>query len=100
MQRLIDTGTPESQESLPYGPQAIGRMVFTADKRVMVAICDGRPTLPAGTTREYGGYCGDYAFDGATLTTQVMPRPIRRWLAHASPRTDLGACQCDPGPLL
>jgi Lipocalin-like domain len=50
---------------LPYGPQAIGRIVFTADKRVMVAICDGRPTLPAGTKREYGGYRGDYAFDGA-----------------------------------
>jgi hypothetical protein len=26
---------------LPYGPQAIGRIVFTADKRVMVAICGG-----------------------------------------------------------
>jgi hypothetical protein len=60
---------------LPYGPQAIGRIVFTADKRVMVAICDGRPTLPAGTKREYGGYCGDYMFDGATLTTHVDAAP-------------------------
>jgi hypothetical protein len=60
---------------LPYGPQAIGRIVFTADKRVMVAICDGRPTLPAGTKREYGGYRGDYAFDGATLTTRVDAAP-------------------------
>ena len=58
-----------------YGPQAIGRIVFTADKRVMVAICDGRPALPAGIKREYGGYCGDYTFDGATLTTHVDASP-------------------------
>jgi hypothetical protein len=55
----------------PYGPQAIGRIVFTADRRVMVAVCDGRPQLPAGTRREYVGYCGDYTFDGTTLTTSV-----------------------------
>jgi hypothetical protein len=60
---------------LPYGPRALGRIVFTADKRVMVAICDGRPTLPAGSKREYGGYCGDYAFDGATLTRHVDAAP-------------------------
>jgi hypothetical protein len=59
----------------PYGPQAIGRIVFTADKRVMVAVCDGRPTLPDGTTRDYGGYTGDYTFDGTTLTTQVDAAP-------------------------
>jgi hypothetical protein len=60
---------------LPYGPQAIGRIVFTSDKRVMVAICDGRATLPAGIKREYGGYCGDYTFDGTTLTTHVDAAP-------------------------
>ena len=59
----------------PYGPQAIGRIVFTADRRVMVAVCDGRPQLPAGTRREYGGYCGDYTFDGTTLTTNVDAAP-------------------------
>ena len=59
----------------PYGPQAIGRIVFSADKRGMVAVCDGRPQLPTGTMREYGGYCGDYAFDGTTLTTNVDAAP-------------------------
>src|ERR1700722_1929897 len=59
----------------PYGPQAIGRIAFTADRRVMVAVCDGRPQLPAGTRREYGGYCGDYTFDGTTLTTNVDAAP-------------------------
>jgi hypothetical protein len=59
----------------PHGPQAIGRIVFTADKRVMVAVSDGRPELPAGARREYGGYCGDYTFDGTTLTTHVDAAP-------------------------
>jgi len=67
---------PDGRDLPPqYGPQAIGRIVFTADKRVMVAICDGRPALPAGIKREYGGYCGDYTFDGATLTTHVDASP-------------------------
>ncbi len=60
---------------LPYGPQAIGRIVFTADKRMMAALSDGRAELPAGTRREYGGYCGDYTFDGASLTTHVDAAP-------------------------
>lgn len=59
----------------PHGPQAIGRIVFTADKRIMVAVTDGRPELPAGSKREYGGYCGDYTFDGTTLTTHVDASP-------------------------
>ncbi len=67
---------PEGRPLPPaYGPQAIGRIVFTADARVMVAITDGRRELPAGTRREYGGYCGDYTFDGATLTTHVDASP-------------------------
>ncbi|MFZ0020492.1 MAG: lipocalin-like domain-containing protein [Acetobacteraceae bacterium] len=60
---------------LPYGPQAIGRIVFTADRRMMAALSDGRTDLPAGTRRDYGGYCGDYTFDGATLTTHVDAAP-------------------------
>jgi Lipocalin-like domain len=60
---------------LAYGPQAIGRIVFTADRRVLVSIADGRPNLPTGIAREYGGYTGDYSFDGTTLTTQVDAAP-------------------------
>jgi hypothetical protein len=58
-----------------YGPKAIGRIVFTADKRVLVSISDGRRELPAGSVREYGGYTGDYSFDGTTLTTNVDAAP-------------------------
>jgi Lipocalin-like domain len=32
---------------LPYGPQAIGRIVFTADRRMMAALSDGRTCRPA-----------------------------------------------------
>jgi len=49
--------------------------VFTADRRMMAALSDGRTDLPAGTRRDYGGYCGDYTFDGATLTTHVDAAP-------------------------
>jgi hypothetical protein len=60
---------------LPYGPQAIGRIVFTADQRMMAALSDGRADLPAGARREYGGYCGNYTFDGTTLATNVDAAP-------------------------
>jgi len=61
--------------ALPYGPQAIGRIVISADQRFMVAISDGRAELPPGIKREYGGYCGGYVFDGSTLTTHVDAAP-------------------------
>jgi hypothetical protein len=49
--------------------------VFSAEGRIMVSVSDGRPELPPGTTREYGGYCGNYTFDGTTLTTHVDASP-------------------------
>jgi hypothetical protein len=70
----------------PYGPQAIGRIVFSADKRVMVAVCDGRPSLPTGANREYGGYTGDYSFDGTTLTTTVDAAPNQALVGTAQVR--------------
>ncbi len=76
--RLVSAKSHDAQSRplpLPYGPQAIGRVVFTADKRMMAALCDGRAELPAGTKREYGGYCGDYTVDGTTRTTQVDAAP-------------------------
>jgi hypothetical protein len=71
---------------LPYGPQAIGRIVFSPDKRVMVAISDGRAELPAGIRREYGGYCGDFTFDGSTLTTNVDAAPNTALIGTAQVR--------------
>jgi lipocalin-like protein len=55
----------------PYGPVAMGLVVFQADGRMMAVLCDGRPSLPEGAKREYSSYCGNYTFDGSTLTTVV-----------------------------
>src|SRR3954453_21733057 len=55
----------------PFGPRAMGRVVFNAGGRMMAGLCDGRPSLPAGTTRDYSSYCGNYTFDGSRLVTRV-----------------------------
>jgi len=56
----------------PYGPKAMGRVIFNADGRMMAVICDGRPELPANVQqRDYSSYCGNYRFDGAQLVTKV-----------------------------
>ena len=55
----------------PYGPQKMGRVIFNADGRMMAVLVDGRPSLPDGTPRDYASYCGNYRFDGKTLTTRV-----------------------------
>jgi hypothetical protein len=55
----------------PYGGRAMGRVVLQADGRMMAVVCDGSDELPPGTKREYSSYCGNYTFDGTTLTTRV-----------------------------
>jgi hypothetical protein len=49
----------------------MGRVVFTADRRMMAVLCDGRPDLPPGVARDYSSYCGNYTFDGSRLVTRV-----------------------------
>lgn len=73
--RLVTTaahdpaGVPLPQ---PYGPSPLGIATFTADGRMIAALCDGRPTLPDGApAREYVSYCGRYSYDGSILTTRV-----------------------------
>ncbi len=64
----------DAGESLsgPYGGEkAMGLVRFNADGRMMAVLCDGRPSLPVGATREYNSYCGNYTFDGKQLTTTV-----------------------------
>src|SRR6201993_2776697 len=56
---------------LPYGGKAPGRVTFTADGRMMSVVCDGRKELPAGVSREYSSYCGNYTYDGEKLVTRV-----------------------------
>ena len=55
----------------PYGGKALGRVTFTADGRMMSVVCDGRKELPAGISREYSSYCGNYTYDGEKLVTRV-----------------------------
>ena len=55
----------------PYGPAAMGLVVFQADGRMMAVLCDGRPSLEAGEPRQFISYAGNYTFDGTTLSTRV-----------------------------
>ena len=55
----------------PYSGQGMGRVVFTADGRMMAVTCDGSTDLAPGTRREYSSYCGNYTFDGTRLVTRV-----------------------------
>jgi Lipocalin-like domain len=55
----------------PYGQQGLGRVTFTGDGRMMSVVCDERRDLPAGASREYSSYCGNYTFDGSRLVTRV-----------------------------
>jgi Lipocalin-like domain len=55
----------------PYGGKALGCVTFTADGRMMSVVCDGRKELPAGVSREYSSYCGNYTYDGEKLVTRV-----------------------------
>ena len=55
----------------PYGGKGLGRVMFTADGRMMAVTCDGRTDLPPATERAYSSYIGSYRFDGARLVTRV-----------------------------
>ena len=55
----------------PYGGTGMGRVIFSADGRMMSVVCDGRPALPPEVQREYSSYCGNYTFDGSRLVTKV-----------------------------
>ena len=49
----------------------MGLVTLTADGRMMAVLVDGRKSLPDGAKRDYSSYCGNYTFDGSTLTTIV-----------------------------
>ncbi len=59
------------QVGTPFGPRRMGLVTFTSDGRMMSVLVDGRASLPEGTPRQYSSYCGNYTFDGGTLTTVV-----------------------------
>jgi Lipocalin-like domain len=49
----------------------MGRVVLSAEGRMMAMTADGRPDIPGGERREYSTYCGNYTFDGKQLITRV-----------------------------
>jgi hypothetical protein len=55
----------------PYGPKAMGLVVFEPDGRMMAVLCDGRAALADGEGRQFMSYAGNYTFDGETLSTRV-----------------------------
>jgi hypothetical protein len=63
---------PDGRElPAPYGPRGMGLVTLAPNGRMMAVLCDGRSSLPDGTTRDYASYCGNYTFDGSTLITKV-----------------------------
>jgi len=60
-----------NRKGVPYGPRGMGLVTLTADGRMMAVLVDGRKSLPDGAKRDYSSYCGNYTFDGNTLTTIV-----------------------------
>jgi len=70
----------------PYGGQGVGRIVITDDGRMSVMMVDGRPEMPAGQKREYGGYSGRYTFDGSKLVTTVDTAPDPSRIGTQQPR--------------
>ena len=72
--RLVSTRAIDPagrQVGRPFGPRGMGLVTLTSDGRMMSVLVDGRATLPEGTARQYSSYCGNYTFDGSTLTTIV-----------------------------
>jgi Lipocalin-like domain len=57
--------------SFPDGPNPMGRLIFSADGRMMSVVCDGPRDLPGGSERAYSSYCGNYTFAGERLVTRV-----------------------------
>jgi hypothetical protein len=55
----------------PYGPDAMGLVVFQGDGRMMAVLCDGRTSMPDDAPRPFISYAGNYRFDGNTLVTKV-----------------------------
>jgi hypothetical protein len=55
----------------PYGPAAMGLVVFEATGRMMAVLCDGRKALAPDEPRQFMSYAGNYTFDGTTLSTKV-----------------------------
>jgi Lipocalin-like domain len=55
----------------PYGRCPLGQIVFTAERRMLAALCNGDTDVGSETDRGYSSYGGVYTLRGNTLTTDV-----------------------------
>jgi hypothetical protein len=63
----------------PYGVHPIGQIIFTAEGRMLAALCNGDADPGIGVDRGYSSYGGFYTLEGTTLTTTVdMASDARR----------------------
>ena len=72
--RLVESKAwDEAGNSLPapYGARPLGQITFTAEGRMLAALCNGDADPGAGVDRGYSSYGGFYTLDGTTLTTAV-----------------------------
>lgn len=69
--RALSRDASGNELPAPYGGQPMGRVVLTADGRMMAVVCDGRRQVPGSEKREYSSYCGNYTYDGKQLITRV-----------------------------
>lgn len=79
--RMVDSSARDEHGNAlpkPYGPKGMGMVTLTAEGRMMAVLCDGRASLEDGQTRDYASYCGNYTFDGTTLTTRVDASALAR----------------------
>ena len=79
--KLVDSSARDADGNplpKPYGPLGMGLVTLSANGRMMAVLCDGRASLADGTTRDYASYCGNYTFDGTTLTTRVDASALAR----------------------
>ena len=63
----------------PYGENPVGHITFTAQGRMLAALCNGDPDPSGNLDRSYSSYGGTYTLSGDTLTTlvDVAADPLR-----------------------
>jgi len=67
----------------PYGVHPIGHITFTAERRMLAALCNGDADPGVGVDRGYSSYGGFYTLEGNTLTVAVdMASDARRIGGH------------------
>ena len=70
----------------PWGPNPVGCLVLERSGRMAAVLSDGRSDLPAGATRAYSSYCGQFVVEGDVLTTTIDAASDPSRLGSLQPR--------------